>query len=75
MTHEQLLNILTSFFLDPRHETVYAGRWDVWCIQNKNWDAYHLLILKTDDQLNKLLTHARERARGINTSPLGKALS
>lgn len=75
MTHSELLSILTTFFLDPRHENVYAGRWDVWCIQNKNWDAYHALILKTDDQLNRILTLARTRAREQTNSPLGREMS
>lgn len=75
MTHAQLLHVLTNFFLDPRHETIYAGRWDVWCIQNNNWNAYHMLILKTDDQLNHILTMARENARVQINSPLGKAMS
>lgn len=74
MTDTDLLQILTTFYQDPRHENVYAGRWDVWCIQNKNWNAYHMLILKTDDQLNRLLTQAREKARGIEASPLTKAM-
>lgn len=75
MTYANLLDILTKFYLDSRHETIYAGRWDVWCIQNKNWDAYRHLILKTDDQLNHILGTARERAKEIQASPLGRALS
>lgn len=75
MNNEKLLQLLTSFYLDPTHETVYANRYDVWLIQSKNWDAYHMLILKSEDELKRVLAQARDKARDISTSPLNKALA
>lgn len=74
MTNKELFNILVSFYSSEAHERVYSGRWDVWCIQNNNWTAYHLLILKTDDQLNNILGRAKAHAYMLEDSPLGRAL-
>ena len=71
MTYQKLLDILIAFYTDPRWNTVYAGRWDVWCIQNGNMEAYKHLICKPDRELE----HLKARAKLLAHSPLGKALS
>lgn len=75
MTNKQLLQALTKAFLAPNIFTTYSGRWDVWLVQNGHIEEFKHLMLKTDDQLNRLLLEAQDTARQIKNSPLTKALS
>lgn len=49
---------------------VYHGRWDTWLISNNQMSEYFYLMLKTDLQLERLLSQARTQANLIKTSPL-----
>lgn len=68
-------DILVRYYLDPKHITVYSGRWDVWLVQHQHWPIYNRLLLMTDTQLNRVLNNAQEEAENIRNSPLWKALS
>lgn len=70
MTYNHLLQVLLKCFLDDKYQPIYAGRWDVWMIQNGHMYEYLHMLRKTDDQLGQILAHARYLA----ASPLVKAL-
>jgi len=74
MTYEHLHNTLVLCYLAPNIQSIYAGRWDVWLIQNGYMEEFMHLTLKTDEQLKSILERAKTRAIEIKNSPLHKAL-
>jgi hypothetical protein len=71
MTDEHLFAVLVKCHACPKFQNIYAGRWDVWCIQNGHLQEYLILILKTDGQINRLIARAKE----VVNSPLMRAMN
>lgn len=74
MYDSHVISILTLYYLDKSNNRLYHGRWDTWLISKNYMDEYFYLMLKTDNQLRRLLDKAMEEAQILEISPLHKAM-
>lgn len=71
---QHLISILYKYYIDIEENFCYYLRWDTWLTSHGYITECLTMLYKTDDQKNRILRLAREKADSITHSKLYKAL-